>query len=316
MTSSIVLPHSLSLLARLIERNQSARVFSTADDPLAINLPPMGPGGAGAAMDQATLEVMAALYFQAELEQAAVIPVAEVLADSRFTLEVRDPQTAGQLEEFASNMQGNWYQRELREQLFARTFGYAGNVSAQDGTINREFEPLFGQFCLSLERHQQQARWAQPGAATVARVEMALQNLLRNLARRRLGNTLIAARRIQGQLQAAINLLNQPDLTRLFQAQNLWGLIGNILGPDSPDLARHIERAQNGMRLLGWLAQHHNSLSGAALAQRLQNESSLFLWAANWLQASGYQDTAQQQPAQQQPHPGGYGASPWAAGGV
>jgi hypothetical protein len=314
MTVTKVLPRTLSLLTRLLERNHSTRMLSEpADDPLAINLPPMGPGGVGAAVDQATLEAMAALYFQAELEQAAVIPVAEVLADSRFTLEVRDPQTAGQLEDFANNMQGNWYSRELREQLFARTFGYSGSVTGHHSAINREFEPLFGQFCLSLQRHQQRARWAPPGGGTVARVEMALQNLLRSLARRRLGNTLIAARRIQGQLQAAINLLNQPDLTRLFQAQNLWGLIGNILGPDSPDLARHIERAQNGLRLLSWLARHHSDLSGTALAQRLQSESRLFLWAANWLQASGYEDAAPQHPDQQQPYPSGYGTR--AAGG-
>lgn len=290
--TAAVLPRSLSLLARLLAQ-PATLTLGARDDPLAINLPPLGPGAGGAPLDQRTIETMAALYFQAELEQAAVIPVAEVLADARFTLEVRDAGTAQQLEAFAKHSKGNWYARNLREQLFARTFGLGGGAGHQAASsINREFEPLFGQLCLALERYQQQTRFSATGGGAVARVDMALQALLRNLARRQLGNTLIAARRIQEQLQAAINLLNQPDLTRLFQAQNLWGLIANILGDDSPDLARLIERAQSGMRILSWLARHHDKSGSHRFAQQLQSETGLFMWAASWLQASGYQQPA------------------------
>ncbi len=58
---------------------------------------------------------MAALYFQAELEQAGVIPVAEVLTDARFQLQVRDAEAAQRLEDFASDMQAHWYSRQLRQ---------------------------------------------------------------------------------------------------------------------------------------------------------------------------------------------------------
>ncbi len=307
--NTAVLPRSLALAAQLLARPQVALSFSGDDDPLAINLPPLGPGAGGAVVDRETIEVMAALYFQAELEQTGLIAVAEVITDARFTLEVRDPDTAGALEDFARQMRGNWYPRPLREQLFARTFGYSSSHSSgADNSLNREFEPLFGQLCAALELYQSQRRWGAPPTGTAARVEFAAQALLANLARRRFGNTLIAAQRIQRQLQAALALLGQPGIQRLFAAQNLWGVIRNILGPDTPDLARWIERAQSGMRILGWLAQHHTALGGSALQQRLAAAPELASWASSWLQASGYRRS--ETPAQAAQPPSYYAQPP------
>jgi len=288
-TTSAILPRSVSLVDRLLASPQVASAFNNGDDPLAINLPPLGGGAGNAQIDRETLEVMAAMYFQAELEQAGVIPVTEVLADSRFQLQVRDPDAANRLENFARQMQGEWYPRQIREQLFARTFGVGPAAVAQAGTtINREFETRFGQLCVGLDRYQAEARWAPATSGAAVRVEMAMKAVLTNLAQRRFGNTLMAARRIQMQLKAALELLNHRGVTTLFQAQNIWAVIRNILGNEAPDLARLIDRAQAGTRILDWMAGHLADIRSGAISRVLIQESALFRWAANWLQASGF----------------------------
>lgn len=310
---SPVLPLSIALVDCVLARPQTARAFNSADDPLAINLPPLGEGVGASAIDRATLEVMAALYFQAELEQAGVIPVAEVLTEARFQLQVRDAEAAQRLEDFASGMQAHWYSRQLRQQLFARTLGLGAGASAAAGqTVNREFETRFAQLCDALGRYEADARWSAPTSGVAARVEMTISALLNNLARRRFGNTLIAAQRIQDQLRAALELLNHPGTTQLLQATNIWGVIRNILGPDAPDMARLIDRAQSGTRILTWLAEHLSQLKGAALQQLLRAESSLFLWAATWIRASGYVDQTAPQSGYAQPgyRQSGYGQPP------
>ena len=235
------------------------------------------------------MEVMAALYFQAELEQAGVIPVAEVLVEARFQLQVRDQEAARRLESFAQDMQQAYYPRPLREQVFARTFGLGTAAVAEAGmTINREFETRFGNFCTALERLQGEARWAPPTTGATVGVETAVKAVLANLARRRFGNTLVAAQQIQRQLKAALELLNHPGVTTLFQARNIWGVIRTILGADTPDLVRLIDRGQAGMRIMGWVAARLVEIRDGRIGPVLTGETSLFIWAANWLQASGY----------------------------
>jgi hypothetical protein len=308
-TAPAVLPRTLELVDWILSRPQLTLAFNSDDDPLAINLPPLGGGNGSPAIDRETMEVMAALYFQSELEQAGVIPVAEVLTEARFQLQLRDPDAAQRIEMFAQQMQREFYPRRLREQLFARTFGTGAGASTEAGmTVNREFETRFAQLCVSLERYQVDARWGPPTSEASVRVEMSMKTLLMNLARRKFGNTLVATGRIQLQLKAALELLNHRGVTTLFQARNVWGVIRGILGPDTPDLARFIDRAQTGLRILTWIGMRVSDIRSGSIAGALARESSLFMWASTWLRASGYTDP-RQQLAPQPPGtgPSGYG---------
>lgn len=290
-----ILPKSLAIIDRFLQRPASVLFLSLNNDPLEINLPAYG-GASPHAVSRETLELMASLYFQAELEQAGIIPIAELLTENRFSLQIRDAEAADLFEQFASRMRSQWYNRQVREQIFARTFGIGAQATGDAGvTVNRSFEPQFGQVCFALERYRMQVRPDSPPGAFVVPVEVAFRNLVQNLSSRVFGNTLTAATRIQAQLQAALDLLNHRGTTSLFQSQNIWELIRNILGADTPDLQRIITRAQAGLRVIGWMAGNINVIQSGGLQNALFSQPAVFDWAASWLQASGmvYSDMRQ-----------------------
>ncbi len=270
-----------------MQRNQVGQVFSFANDPLEINLPTYG-GADSTLINRESLEVLAALYFQAELEQAGIIPIAELLTENRFSLQLRDTEAADMFEQFSSRLRGEWYTRQMREQIFARTFGLGAQASNEAGSmVNRNFETLFAQSCYALGRYQSLVQTnVMPGVHEV-QVEAAFNQLLQNLGGKLFGNSLLASSKIQQQLQMAINLLNHRGVTSLFQARNIWQLIGNVLGADTPDYQRIVTRAQSGLRIIGWLAANLTAIRGEGLQNALFNQTGIFVWAASWLQASG-----------------------------
>ena len=311
-----MLAGSLKLVNALLASPRAALAFSADADPLQINLPPLG-AGSGAGYSAEGLRVMASLYFQAELEQAAVIPLAELLTESRYSLQLTDRSAAELLENFADGQQRRWPNRQSREQLFARTFGIGAGVTADSGAmINRDFETVFARFCYALVQYDNRARYGQPGATAAVQVQFAARQLLANLRGRQFGNTLVAAQRIQAQLQAAIDLLNHPGLTRLFQARNLWDLIRNVLAEDAPPLSQIVTRGQSGLRLITWMADNLAPIRDGDISSVLAASGSQpVLWAANWLQATGL-SLSESAPAPQQPWPTGPSTPPAYGGGM
>src|SRR5439155_17658901 len=109
-------------------------------DPLRLHLPPLGFTGGSALPDPAALRIMAAMYLYAELEEAAVIPVAEVLTANRDTLPARSDAALQKLETFWGKSP-QWYDRAHRTSLFARRFGTGTAASNDQGTlVNRDFQ--------------------------------------------------------------------------------------------------------------------------------------------------------------------------------
>jgi hypothetical protein len=283
-----LLPRSMALAARLLARGGSARSF--ADDPLRLDLPALGPSGAGAQIDRSTLETLAALYLQAELEDAAVIPVAEALADEAGTLQVRDTDAAVKLDDFAAKMRSGWYDRRRRAAIFARVFGMgAASTEEPPGLVNDSFPTQLATFAQAIVGIENEASWqGRLGGRATAHLELAAQGLLDSLGRRAFANALIAARTIQEQLAAALAILGHKGVMPLFRARTAWDVIRNILGPDTPDLARIVGRGQSGLRLLGWLAANLGAVGQpGALAQALQATPSVSVWAGSWLAHSG-----------------------------
>jgi hypothetical protein len=104
------------------------------------------------------------------------------------------------------------------------------------------------------------------------------------------GNTLLVAERLSGQLRLALAALNHPGLTRLFQGRTAWDVVRAIFGEDVPDLRGHVTRAQTGLRLLSWTANHLAALrriDGPAAEAAMAAEPQLAGWAEMWLDAAG-----------------------------
>lgn len=259
-----------------------------AQDPFAIDLPPVA--GAGSGVDQSTLAALGSLYLQAALEQAGVIPAAEALVDTRASLDLPTERTAELLENFARSTR-NWYDRDSRNKLFARVFGIGPAAGAGSGSLtNQDFEQRLGALCAALNRYASDEISGQAAPqADDAQVRQAASDLLGNLELRPFGNTLFAVRLVQEELEASIELLKSPEIGALFHVQGFWPTVERILEPNVPDMTRLVERGQAGQHLLTWLGTTLGSLETGTGAL-VPPGSPVFQWAATWLEASGVTD--------------------------
>ncbi len=288
------LDQSLSHVAALLERARpgfaAPMALAAGGDPYFIDLPAY-QGGVGGMVTPQALQVLASLYFLAEVEGTYLMPVAEELAAARFTLRLSDHAAAERLEALAEAMRHGWVERGLRNQIFARVFGI-GYVDPNlgDTAVNHEFEPRFARFCLALAGAARDLQgWGAPAGAAM-RAAVAAQSLLGNLGPRVQGNTLIVTERLAGQLRMSIQVLNHPGLTVLFQGRSLWDVIRSVLGSDVPNMQDHVNRAQTGLRLMSWMSAHLVGLGAAdaqAIIDAVSAESALQGWADIWLEAAG-----------------------------
>jgi hypothetical protein len=256
------------------------------DDPLQLNLPPLlsGPD----MITPQALRGLAAMYLQAELEQAGLIFVVELLADAADHLALVSATAARKLEDFRQRRR-DWYDHPRRESLFARVFGFG----ATQDDINHDFQSTFANFCAACVRYANELSWTRTSTVTgEVRLRQSAIAVALNLTPRQYGNTLLAGRLIGEQLNASIDVLSDPGIASHFGARDMWDTLRKILGPQTPDLGRLITRGQSGMRLLNWLAGVATKLVESQPATPLTSlNDPVFAWAAQWLAATGLSQT-------------------------
>lgn len=267
------------------------------DDPLGLNLPTLGPGS-GEAPSAGTLRVFGTLYLAAELEQAGVVPIAELLATERDSLNLTSFEAAARLDDFATRRL-QWYDRAGRVQLYARLFGIGPGATNDAGSLaNRDFVNLLASLCRALAGYAQLS----PGGVATAGLEATLQEsaqaLLANLASRALGNTLLAARRIDDQVRHAVDILRDQSICALVGARTLQETILNILGKDAPDVQRLIDAGAAGQKVLVWLADALPRFTADSHAGPLVTPGDpVSVTAGLWLNAVGLGAPQQEQAA-------------------
>jgi hypothetical protein len=286
---------ALALAAKAVGPQSDAGV-PAGSDPLRLDLPTLGPGS-GEAPSAATLRVFGSLYLAAELEQAGVVPIAELLAAERDTLNLTSYEAAAKLDDFATR-ELHWYDRAGRVQLYARLFGLGPGATNDTGTLaNREFVSLLASLCRALAVYAQVSLGAGMVAGLEATVQESAQALLANLEPRALGNTLLAARRIEDQVRYAIEILRDPAIGALVGARTLQQTILNILGKDAPDVQRLIDAGTAGQKIVEWLADALPRLAAEAQHVPVMTFGDpVSVTASIWLNAVGL---AAEQPAQQ-----------------
>jgi hypothetical protein len=265
--SGTTLLHALVLAADAVAPHAAAGV-PAGHDPLRLDLPVLGPAS-GDAPTPAMVRVFGSLYLAAELEQAGIVPIAELLADQRETFNLTSYDAAAKLDGFATR-EHQWYDRAGRVQLYARLFGIGPSATNDTGTLtNREF-----------------------GGIEASALESA-EALLANLASRGLGNTLLAARRIEDQVWHAVEILRDPAIGALVGARTLQQTILAILGKDAPDVQRLIDAGTNGQKVLVWLADALPRLSGTQPGPVIPPNDPIVVTAGLWLDAVGLSSVQQ-----------------------
>ena len=284
---------SLALAAVCLDGRGRSVAFD--GDSLRLDLPPLFVSD-GIMPSADALRALSALYLQAELEQTGLISVAEGLVQIRHELQLTSVQSAERLERYALRSR-DWYPRQAREHLFARLFGL-GSAQGLEGVANQDFQQRFATMCVQITRYSQDYAWGQrPNVTREAALIQALQFLLYNLGTRQFGNSLVAGRKIQEQLQMSVDIVGDPQIGVLLGGHGLWDSLRKALGTQSPDIGRLISRGQSGQRILNWLGAllpQFDAFQRGRLDQPLIVAGSpVFVWAAAWLTATGI-DTARQ----------------------
>jgi hypothetical protein len=262
-----------------------ALAFALEDLP-AINL----PAPSGAAMDQAQIRAVAALYLASELDAAGAIDVVEDL--------VRLARSGGieaDLGAATPLLESFWLSRQERptaaerQSCFESLFGSSSGASPPQ-RVNAEFEDRLIDLCEALYKLDEQATnatWG--GVPQQARVRAAALQLLDNLSRTAGGLTVFLAQEILATLKQSLQILNHPGVLAAFGSRSVRDAIRAIerqlRRPPAGDYDVHVRRGQAGMTILSWLADAAPLVSSSA-HPLVGVDHPVIPAAVDWLQAS------------------------------
>jgi hypothetical protein len=249
------------------------------DDPFRLVVPPL-VGSDGHDIDGPTLEALAGLYLMSQLEQAGVLAAAELLITHRSSLDLTSIEAAQVLEDAAVQAR-EWITAEEREHLFARVFGTAAAGTSTQDLANREFPQLLAELCSAIEDYDSStAVFRPPPSHLRSGVGRAVQRLRSNLALRQYGSTLVASRRIAGQVNESVQVLSQPGIIQLARGRTMWDVVRATWDPDEqPDLEGLVTSGQAGQVVIGW--------TGAPDAETAPPPATVRDAAVQWLMSSG-----------------------------
>jgi hypothetical protein len=213
--------------------------------------------------------------------------VTEALAGARDRLQFLSVEAARRLDEIA-RARMTW-DRARREALFARLFGIGAGSTRDAAAVNNDFLQTLASLCLALARYEEEDRLSgSPGASREAQLRYAASSVLYNLGPRQSGITSIAAQEIHHQLQQAVAILGDRSLLGQFRAQSIWDLLRILLDGSAADNGRILRRGESGVQVFDWLATVMSALGGPGNARLVPRGASVFVHAAQWLEATGF----------------------------
>ena len=179
MTVTQALEADLLYIDNLLYQAAGSLSYDLAQDPFRLDLP---PANGRSNFNSRKVRVLAALYFQAELEFTGIILVADRLSEGRREYNYANVDLLRMMESYARNSR-EWLSEERRGEVFDRVFGL-NPYGNQSGNANREFQNLLAQLCLQLSRiHQNYRAFGQMNSDGNVRLQMARERLIDNLAR-------------------------------------------------------------------------------------------------------------------------------------
>jgi hypothetical protein len=225
-------------LARSLVGSPAATMARALSDLGAIDLPDRADDG----IEPARLQTAAPLYFASELEQAGLLPTAELVAGLFASGAINQP-----LGPSAALISAFW--RGRRERL------EAGERQAIFDRVfePRYFEPLMRGLCEALV-----AQGEGQGLRERIALETAAAALADFLDTRLDAMAAIAAADIVTNIDAALAFLRDRLLQTAFAARSLWQLValtGAAQGRGSSQVQMHVDRGRSGQTVLLWLAR-------------------------------------------------------------
>jgi hypothetical protein len=232
------------------------------------------PEGAPTAEDRVQLEAAGPLYFASELERAALLPTAELVAGLFASGAIVQPlgPAANLLHDFWRGRRERMTAEE-REAVFARVIE------------TPYFERLMRGLCEAIAAHADPSLPGGPGLHAQVALATQAQSLGAFLAQRVDPMAAIAARDIVGTINTALAFLRDRQLQLAFGVRDLWRLVeivGSQHGVAAGDAQRHVERGRSGQTVLLWLSKHYTE-QAIALDPAAPADVELLVAAQRWL---------------------------------
>ncbi|HSU14308.1 hypothetical protein [Longimicrobium sp.] len=242
-----------------------------------IDLPPL----TGGRLVDAQIRVSGVLYWAAELEAAGLLPFVEALAEGVATGAVMEPLGAA-----VHELIRFWRSREHRF-TGAERLALFGRVLGGAASTGEAVEPLLATLVETLVALGRSRADVGTGALE-ARAAVQAQALGSVLSSRGVGIAGFAARDVVGQVRAALGVLRNGDVVRAMGGGSPW----TIVTRHAPRFLRrmvdaqpHLERAQAGMRIVGWIADEAPRLDAGAV--RIARGAQVVHDAEAWSAAAG-----------------------------
>lgn len=246
------------------------------------------PEGAPTAEDRVQLEAAGPLYFASELERAALLPTAELIAGLFASGAIVQPlgPAAKLLHDFWRGRRERMTAEE-REAVFARVIE------------TPYFDRLMRGLCEAIAAHADPSMPGGPGLHAQVALATQAQSLGAFLAQRVDPMAAIAARDIVETINTALAFLRDRQLQVAFGVRDLWRLVeivGSQHGVAAGDAQRHVDRGRSGQTVLLWLAKHYAE-QAIALDPSAPADVELLVAAQRWLASAPAAVAAPASPA-------------------
>lgn len=153
-----------------------------------------------------------------------------------------------------------------RRSIYSRVLGASGGDVPKDVAPNKDFDGLFMRFLASLAEFDRQRQLVgvfdtrqRPLALTGEQVRKAGNDLATNGSLYGWGWTHFAARRLNGDIVNALNILKLPQIQRTYGVGNPWQVIERVCADEfgqAPNIVKYRTMAESGKAILDLVARH------------------------------------------------------------
>jgi hypothetical protein len=252
-----------------------------------LTLPPLlGDDGHEDEIAPENIRAVGLLYSAYQLEQLRLFHVVDRITEMFLngTLPVGFDAGGKALDTYYWNAQ-NRLDEQSRLMQYSRVLGVPGGEVSREVQPNTEFNALFMRFIASIAEYDRQTRINQmfvpqsrngsraammrPLSVSDAQVRKAGRDLAANVSLYGWANTQFAARRINGQIREALDILKTPQIQKAFGVTSPWQVIERVATTEfgqAPNVVRYRTMAIAGNRLLELVARNANAWSAETTA--------------------------------------------------
>jgi hypothetical protein len=232
-----------------------------------LTLPPLTKDDTASEVEPDNIKAIALWYAGYQLEKARLFHVVEAITE-RFLhgqLAIGFDNGGRALDTYYWNSEDRMNEA-ARRAVYSRVLGATGGDVPKDVAPNKDFDGLFMRFLASLAEFDRQRQVAgvfdtrqRPVSVSGEQVRKAGNDLAANASLYGWGWTHFAARRLNGDISSALNILKLPQIQRAYGVGNPWQVIERVAADEfgqAPNIVKYRTMAESGKAILDLVAKY------------------------------------------------------------